>query len=556
MEAVAEKDPFCLLCVRPTGGGKSLLYQVLALHLKCVTLCISPILALGADQMRKVLKVPDRSLTAFHLDEMNDSHLERLLENLQNLHRDKAVILLSSPQFFETRGTSLLRYLHQSKLIKLVVMDELHLSHHFGRSFRPQFKSLKSLIFNRLSPITPILLMTATCSLSIVDASKELFGVSITDQHWPSVYEMANRKQSFQATYSPLGIRYVKKLLPHYLSSAEIGPDNSVLPSKVMFYANTATSVKGLSETLEEFLDSSNATKDVDVLLVHGNLTKEEKSAFISAFTSDANDDDMNFKIMCSTSGVANAGIDCKDVRCVFRLDLPPSIFDLVQEMGRAGRRPNATAEHYHYHLFFSLEHLIYLYKGILNPDDECADERYREVQICDLFDVCTILADPFQCHKQAIEQLLGCSDESVSQDLFPACGSCSVCKHNFEIWPALCKEGVQLVVIDVFNSIQQMKDVDNVRNEIKKYPNAQRHLFGINSDTQPRPIDLNKMLFLLITWQMIDLTYNHSTDESPSTVTLSLSKRVSTRPGPRIMDDGFWTCILQKDPIMEYDDS
>ena len=67
IEAVASNTPFCLLCVRPTGGGKSLLYQVLALHFKGVTLCILPILALGADQMRKVLKVPDRSLTAFHL---------------------------------------------------------------------------------------------------------------------------------------------------------------------------------------------------------------------------------------------------------------------------------------------------------------------------------------------------------------------------------------------------------------------------------------------------------------------------------------------------------
>ena len=101
-----------------------------------------------------------------------------------------------------------------------------------------------------------------------------------------------------------------------------------------------------------------------------------------------------------------------------------------------------------------------------------------------------------------------------------------------------LCKEGAQLVVIDVFNSIQGLKDVDNICNEIKKYPNAQRHLFRIISDVQPKPNDLNKMLFLLIAWEMIDLNYNHSTDESPSTVTLSLSKLVSNGPGLRLMDD------------------
>ena len=176
-------------------------------------------------------------------------------------------------------------------------------------------------------------------------------------------------------------------------------------------------------------------------------------------------------------------------------------------------------------------------------------------MQICNLFDVIQILADPFQCHKQAIEQLLGNCDDSIAQDPFPVCGTCSVCQRNVKMWPALCQEGVQLVVIDVFNSIQQIKDVDNVCNKIKKYPNALRHLFGINSDAQPKPIDLNKMIFLLMAWETIDLNYNHSTDKSPSTVTLSLSKVVSTRPGLRIMDNGFWTCILQKEPIMDYDE-
>ena len=196
--------------------------------------------------------------------------------------------------------------------------------------------------------------------------------------------------------------------------------------------------------------------------------------------------------------------------------------------MGRAGQQENATAEHYHYHLFFSIDHLIYLYKRILNPDEECTDERYRKVQVCDLFDVLRILADPYQCHKQAIEQLLGNLDDGVSQNPFPICGTCSVCRRNFKMWPPLCKEGVQLVVINVFNSIQELKDVENVHNEIKKYPNAQRHLFGINSDAPPKPNDLNKMLFILIAQEMINLNYNHSTEESSSTMTLSLSKVVS----------------------------
>ena len=554
LEAVASNNPFCLLCVRPTGGGKSLLYQVLALQFKKVTLVISPILALGSDQMRKILKVPDRRLTALHLDEMSDVNLTRLMGYLEKLHQDNAVILLSSPQFLDGRGRDLLRFLHASELIQFVVMDELHLSHHFGRSFRSQFKCLKPLLFNKLPELTPILLMTATCSLSIVSASEELFGFSITSQHWPSAFEMANRSQSFESSYSTVGIRYVKKLLHHYLTVVQVDSNDEELPTKFMFYANTAKSIKGLSETLEEFLDSNQNTKDIDVLLVHGNLSKEEKSAFIGAFT-ETNIPGMNFKIMCSTSGVANAGIDCKDVRAVFRLDLPSSVFDLVQEMGRAGRRPNATGEYYHYHLFFSIENLIYLYKRIMSPDEECIDPTYRDVQICDLFDVVGILANPFQCHKTLIEMRLGNPDDDASRDPFFQCGYCSVCNHNVEMWPALCMEGCQLVLSDVFSTIQGNKDLKNIQNAIKHYPNAQRHLFGVNSNAEPKPIEINKMLFLLVASEIIELNYQPKTDNSPDAVTLSLAKKRSLRPDTRLMDEGFWTLILTKEPIMNYDE-
>ena len=75
--------------------------------------------------------------------------------------------------------------------------------------------------------------------------------------------------------------------------------------------------------------------------------------------------------------------------------------------------------------------------------------------------------------------------------------------------------EGVQLVVSDIFNTIQGRKDIKNVREAIKKYPKAQQHLFGVNSDAPPKPNDLNKMLFLLITWEIIELTYEDKTERT-----------------------------------------
>ena len=223
--------------------------------------------------------------------------------------------------------------------------------------------------------------------------------------------------------------------------------------------------------------------------------------------------------------------------------------------MGRAGCRDNATGEHYHYHLFFSIEHLIYLYKRIMNPNDECDDPTYCEVQICDLFDVIRILANPFKCHKQLIEMMFGNPDNDASQEPFPPCGYCSVCRHNVEMWPSLCMEGCQLVLSDVFSTIQGTKDLRNIQNAIKVYPNAKRHLFSVNSNSEPKPIEINKMLFLLVAAEIIKLNYEPKTDSSPHIITFSLAKMRSLRPGTRLMDEGYWTSILTRDAMMDYDE-
>ena len=86
------------LCVRPTGGGKTLLYNVVAAYLKGITIMISPLLSLGADQTRKLLKVSvgDRSITAFHLDELTSIEIGNLFQGLKNLSPTKTVVLITS----------------------------------------------------------------------------------------------------------------------------------------------------------------------------------------------------------------------------------------------------------------------------------------------------------------------------------------------------------------------------------------------------------------------------------------------------------------------------
>ena len=97
----------------------------------------------------------------------------------------------------------------------------------------------------------------------------------------------------------------------------EVDASRCPLPDKQMYYGNTRESIKALGEKLKLFLDSKDALAKYDVLVIHGHQSKEEKLAFLNHFST-CNGQKMNFKIACATSGVANAGIDCKDVRFVF----------------------------------------------------------------------------------------------------------------------------------------------------------------------------------------------------------------------------------------------
>ena len=128
---------------------------------------------------------------------------------------------------------------------------------------------------------------------------------------------MANHKQAFIAQYTPVGIWYIYEVIEQHMGRNEVDVSGRPLPDKQTYYGNTRESIKVLSEKLKYSLDSKDALVKYDVLVIHGHQSKEEKSALLNHFST-CNGQKMNFKITCATSGVANAGIDCKDVRFVF----------------------------------------------------------------------------------------------------------------------------------------------------------------------------------------------------------------------------------------------
>ena len=211
--------------------------------------------------------------------------------------------------------------------------------------------------------------MTATCSTENIDASQHIFGFNIIHKDWPTGRDMANSKQSFFAIYTPVAIKYIYNTIESHLGISASDASGHPLPDKNMIYGNTRDTIKKTTTKIENFLDIKDGLSKFDVLVIHGHQSKEEKSAYLRHFST-CNGKKKNVKIACATSKVASAGIDCKDVRFVFRIDLLPPIWDLAQEMGRAGRGPFATGNDYKYFLFFKLADLIYLYLKICNPNE------------------------------------------------------------------------------------------------------------------------------------------------------------------------------------------
>jgi len=490
--------------VRPTGGGKSLVFNAVSGAIKGVTLCICPLLSLGADQSKKVLSKSGtncKSVASFHLDELSANAIRALklwLETPGNL-ASKSIMIFTSPQAFHNYFYSFLSFMINRDLVRLVVVDEIHLVSHFGSSIRKEFAGLKSKLFKAIKSPTPMLLLTTTCSTHIVSTLQLMFDIQFNAVHWPAAADMKHRSVKVMVQYTSRAFQYVSSTI-----KSQITP-HPTLPNKVIIYSNCRVRIQNFSDKLETLLDKDPLLRCVDVLTLVGTFTKEEKAAnirlFLNGSVSDTSKTDV--RVLCATSGVGNAGIDCPDVRSVYRIDFPPSLLDIIQEKGRAGRRPGASSNDYTYHICISLESLIFLFKRILNPQESIIDENYRYQQIEDLLMTCKVLMSPL-CYAIAFESIIANPVSIQNQPLITPCYGCPACR-SLKIFPRLHRGGCSEIIFDMFIQSTMVYTLDNVIKHIRKVPNVGYKLFMIRIKTI-NPLDIKKMLFIFITARILEL--------------------------------------------------
>lgn len=297
-----------LLCIQPTGYGKSLLYQVPACLLDGITLVISPLLALMRDQVGQLqhrFDIPAGCINSDQSDEEND------LARLRATRGELKILFVAPEQLDDIERAAFLEALP----VSLVVVDEAHCISTWGHDFRPSYRQIAQLV-QRLRVRHDniyVLGLTATADdRCAVDISQQLAPQG--DAQLQIMRRSMDRPNLSLETTERDGTAHKLATLVQLIPT---------LPSPGLIYCATRDNTQIVSDYLTEH--------GVDVPAYHAGLEPDTKRALQDSFLRGEHR-------AISATNALGMGIDKSDLRYVLHFDVPGSITAYYQEVGRAGR--------------------------------------------------------------------------------------------------------------------------------------------------------------------------------------------------------------------------
>ena len=296
-----------LLCIQPTGYGKSLLYQLPSCLLGGVTLVISPLLALMRDQIDQLtnrFQIVACSINSDQAEEENESAIRRVVSG-------EAQILFTSPEQLDhiDRFEFLL-----GLPITLLVIDEAHCISTWGHDFRPSYRHILqfSEALQRRQSKVKILGLTATADERV---EKDIVRQLSSQGEAVHVLREAMDRPNIHLSVLPAhGIAAKLELCLKLLSS---------LSGHGLIYSSTRENAELVAEYLQR--------EGQSIIAYHAGLESEEKRRIQKDFAQNT------YRAISATTALG-MGIDKKDLRFVIHFDIPGSITAYYQEVGRAGR--------------------------------------------------------------------------------------------------------------------------------------------------------------------------------------------------------------------------
>jgi len=286
------------LAVMPTGGGKSVCYQIPALLLPDVTLVVSPLIALMKDQTDR-LRSMNVKAEAVHSG-MSQGDVNNILARAKN---GDVKLLYVSP---ERLNTVTFRRLLRSIPLSLLAVDEAHCISEWGHDFRPSYRSIAS-IFDEL-PRVPILALTATATPDVRSDITSL--LSLRNSH-----EVVRGFDRPNLTFVVVQTQYKAETITRI---ARQDADASIL-----IYCGSRRRVDALTNDLQQ--------RGLSARGYHAGKSEGERSEIQDSFVHGA------CRILVATSAFG-MGIDKADIRHVVHTDLTLTLEAYYQEAGRAGR--------------------------------------------------------------------------------------------------------------------------------------------------------------------------------------------------------------------------